>query len=80
MAGFAVRSSRAKLAASVHLYWVPLGAGDNTHCVRANGRMFEWMQATLERRSRCDLYHSALVVRVDDVDFAIEMGPAWGNG
>lgn len=66
-------------AASVHLYWVPLGAGDNTHCVRTNGRMFEWMQARLERRSRCDLYHSALAVRVDDVEYAIEMGPAWGN-
>ena len=65
--------------ASVHLYWVPLGAGDNTHCVRTNGRMFEWMQATIERRRRCDLYHSALAVRVDDVEFAIEMGPAWGN-
>jgi len=66
-------------AASVHLYWVPLGAGDNTHCVRTNGRIFEWMQATFERRSRCDLYHSALVVRIDDVEFAIEMGPSWGN-
>lgn len=66
-------------AASVHLYWVPLGAGDNTHCVRTNGRIFEWMQATLERRSRCDLYHSALAVRIDDNEFAIEMGPAWGN-
>ena len=66
-------------AASVHLYWVPLGAGDNTHCVRTNGRIFEWMQATLERRDRFDLYHSALAVKVDGVDFAIEMGPAWGN-
>lgn len=66
-------------AANVHLYWVPLGAGDNTHCVRTNGQIFEWMQATLESRSRCDLYHSALSVTVDDADFAIEMGPAWGN-
>ena len=66
-------------AASVHLYWVPLGAGGNTHCVRTNGRIFEWMQATFERRSRCDLYHSALAVRIDEAEFAIEMGPAWGN-
>lgn len=66
-------------AAKVHLYWVPLGTGDNTHCVRTNGRVFEWMQARLERRSRCDLYHSALAVRVDDIEYAIEMGPAWGN-
>jgi hypothetical protein len=28
-------------AASVDLYWLPLGAGDNTHCVRTNGRIFE---------------------------------------
>ena len=65
--------------AGVTLYWIPLGAGDNTHCVRTNGRIFEGMQATLERRGRCDLYHSALAVSVDDVEFAIEMGPAWGN-
>jgi hypothetical protein len=64
---------------SVHLYWVPLGAGDNTHCVRTNGLIFEWMRARLEHRSHCALYHSALTVRVDDVEFAIEMGPAWGN-
>jgi hypothetical protein len=22
-------------------YWLPLGAGDNTHCLRINGRIFE---------------------------------------
>ena len=31
--------------ASVDLYWLPLGAGDNTHCVRTNGRVFERLSA-----------------------------------
>jgi len=66
-------------AAQVHLYWMPLGAGDNTHCVRLNGRAFESAHALFERRARCDLYHSALAVRSEDATFTIEMGPAWGN-
>lgn len=65
--------------ASVTLYWLPLGTGDNTHCVRMNGRAFEFLQAAIQRRSRCDLYHSALAIRLDDAEFTIEMGPAWGN-
>jgi hypothetical protein len=66
-------------AASVFLYWLPLGAGDNTHCVRTNGKAFEFVQAAFERRARCDLYHSALVVHLEDATFTVEMGPAWGN-
>lgn len=66
-------------AASVHLYWLPLGAGDNSHCVRMNGQAFESLQAAFERRARCDLYHSALAVRLEDAMFTIEKGPAWGN-
>jgi hypothetical protein len=31
--------------ASVDLYWLPLGAGDNTQCVRTNGRVFEAITA-----------------------------------
>ncbi len=27
--------------ARVELYWLPLGAGDTSGCVRANGRIFE---------------------------------------
>ena len=46
----------------VDLYWLPLGAGGNS--VRLNGRVFEAVAARLGRRPRCDLYHSALVVRV----------------
>jgi hypothetical protein len=60
--------------ASVDLYWLPLGAGG--HSVRLNGRIFEAVAARLERRAPCDLYHSALVVRVPAGRFVIEQGPA----
>lgn len=57
----------------VDLYWLPLGAGG--HSVRLNGRVFEAVAALLERRSRCDFYHSALVVRVPEGRFVIEQAP-----
>jgi len=63
--------------ASVDLYWLPLGAGDNTHCVRTNGRIFEAVTARYERRARCDLYHAALEVGLGDDRFVIEMAPVW---
>jgi hypothetical protein len=58
---------------SVDLYWLPLGAGG--HSVRLNGRVFEWIAARFERRDRCDLYHSALEVRVPEGRFVIELAP-----
>ena len=58
---------------SVDLYWLPLGAGG--HSVRLNGRVFEAVAARLARRTPCDLYHSALVVRVPDGRFVIEQAP-----
>jgi hypothetical protein len=67
----------AALEASVDLYWLPLGAGG--HSVRLNGRVFEAVAARLERRSTCDLYHSALVVQVPEGRFVIEQAPA-GRG
>jgi hypothetical protein len=60
---------------AIDLYWLPLGAGG--HSVRWNGRIFEWVVARLERRDRCDLYHSALEVRVPEGRFVIEQAPAW---
>jgi hypothetical protein len=57
----------------VDLYWLPLGAGG--HSVRLNGRVFEAVAARLERRSPCDLYHSALEVRVPEGRFVIEVAP-----
>jgi len=61
----------------VELYWLPLGAGG--HSVRLNGRIFEAVAAQLERRSPCDLYHSALVVRAPSGRFVIEQAPIRDN-
>ena len=47
--------------------------------MRLNGRVFEAVAARLERRSACDLYHSALVVRVPDGRFVIEQAPVRDN-
>lgn len=61
----------------VDLYWLPLGAGG--HSVRLNGQIFEFLAARLQRRPPCDLYHSALVVRVPEGRFVIESAPV-GRG
>jgi hypothetical protein len=65
--------------ASVDLYWLPLGAGDNTHCVRTNGRIFEWVAARHQHRPRCDMYHAALQVRIGAERYVIEMAPVWST-
>ena len=57
----------------VDLYWLPLGAGGRS--VRINGRVFEAVAARLDRRRPRDLYHSALVARVPEGSFVIEMAP-----
>ncbi len=63
----------------IDLYWLPLGAGG--HSVRLNGRVFEAVAARLGRRAPCDLYHSALEVRVPEGRFVIEQTPVPdGNG
>ena len=61
------------LEPAVDLYWLPLGAGG--HSVRFNGRVFEALAALHERRPACDLYHSALEVRLAEGRFVIEMTP-----
>ncbi len=66
-------------SASVDLYWLPLGAGDNTHCVRSNGRIFEWVAARHQHREPLDLYHAALAVRTVRGRFIIEMAPVWST-
>jgi hypothetical protein len=66
------------VSSGVDLYWLPLGAGG--HSVRFNGRVYEALIATIERRERCDLYHSALEVRAPDGRYVIEMTPAVGEG
>jgi hypothetical protein len=60
-------------SASVDLYWIPLGAG--AHVVRISGRLFERVSALVQRRPRCDLYHSALEVRVPEGRFVVEQAP-----
>ena len=60
--------------AAVDLFWIPLGAGG--HSVRFNGRVFEAVVAARQRRPRCDLYHSAIVVEVDGDPYAIEVAPS----
>jgi hypothetical protein len=62
---------------AIDLYWLPLGAGG--HSVRWNGRVFEWFAARLAHRDRCDLYHSALEVRIREGRFVIEQAPAWSE-
>jgi hypothetical protein len=57
----------------VDLFWLPLGAGGRS--VRLNGRVFEAVASRLQHRPVCDLYHSALEVRVPEGRFVIEMAP-----
>ncbi len=61
--------------ASVDLYWLPLGAGG--HVVRWNGRAYEAVAARREHRVPSDLYHCGLVLLLDGVTWAVEMGPVW---
>ena len=66
-------TGRGESVAGVDLYWLPLGAGG--HSVRLNGRVFEAVVSRLEHRPACDLYHSALEVRVPEGRFVIEQAP-----
>ena len=61
----------------VELYWIPVGAGAGGALVRWSGRGYEALAATVARRPRCDLYHSALIVSVDGTTTAVEMAPVW---
>src|SRR6185312_12309744 len=55
------------------LYWLPLGAGG--HSVRVNGLVFEAIAARVAHRPRRALYHSALIARLPEGDYVIEMTP-----
>jgi hypothetical protein len=57
----------------VELYWLPLGAGG--HSVRLNGRVYERLDAWLERREALALYHAALRVELPEGSFVIEQAP-----
>jgi hypothetical protein len=62
----------------VDLFWLPLGAG-TVATVRWSGRLYEAVAARRDHRAACDLYHSALEVRIGERRFVIEMAPVWGN-
>ena len=59
--------------ARVDLYWIPLGAG--ARVVRASGRIYEALAATVQHRSPSPLFHSALVVETAGVRTVVEMAP-----
>ena len=57
----------------IDLFWIPLGA--DAHVVRVSGRLYEAVVASIRRRPRADLYHSALEVRVPEARYVIEQAP-----
>jgi hypothetical protein len=59
----------------IDLYWLPLGAGG--HFVRWNGRVYEAIAARRSHRPPAPLYHSAMQIRLDDIVYAVEVGPVW---
>jgi hypothetical protein len=63
-------SPPASAVTRIDLFWLPLGAGG--WFVRRNGRLYEAVHAILERRTRFDLYHSALEVQVAGTRYVIE--------
>lgn len=66
--------------AEVRLVWIPLGAGVGGGLVRLSGRAFEALAAARERRERCALFHSALLVSSGGRRFTVEMAPEWSGG
>jgi len=59
----------------VDLFWLPLGSGG--HFVRWNGRVYEWLLAHREHRPPANLCHTGLTLSLDDIVYAVEMGPVW---
>jgi hypothetical protein len=58
---------------TVDLYWLPLGAGG--HSVRFNGVVYEAIGSMIQRRPRCDVYHTALEIRMPSGLYSVEMTP-----
>ena len=72
-AGGPAGDAAGQATAAVDLYWLPLGAGG--HFVRLNGRVYEALAARIQRRPRCDLYHSALQIELPEATHVIEQTP-----
>jgi hypothetical protein len=62
---------------AIDLYWIPLGAG--AHVVRVSGKVYEALTASIGRRPRCALYHTALEVGAPEGRFVIESAPIRDN-
>jgi len=58
---------------SLDLFWIPLGAG--AHAARFSGAIYEAAAAAIQRRDRCQLFHSALEVGVPEGRYVIEQTP-----
>ena len=58
---------------ALDLYWIPLGAGGRS--VRLNGIVYETLTASIQRRPRYDIYHSALELGMPDGPYTVEMTP-----
>lgn len=69
----ASHTAAAGSSASIDILWIPLGAG--AHVVRTSGKAFEAVSASLRRRPRCDLFHSALEVHAPEGRYVIEQTP-----
>lgn len=67
-------TSPAGTAASLDLYWIPLGAGGPA-IVRASGRLYEAGHALLRGHPRHDLYHVALIATTADEPTVVEVAP-----
>ncbi len=63
--------------ARLDLVWLPLGAG--RHCVRLNGKVYERVLATAQRRTACELFHAALLVHLDGTTTVVEVAPVWDS-
>ena len=45
--------------------------------MRSNGRIYEWLSARRHHQPASDLYHTGLLLSLDDTSYAVEMGPVW---
>ena len=62
-------------SAWVDLFWLPLGAGG--WFVRSNGQVYEWLSAHRQHRPALALFHTGLLLRLDETSYAVEVGPVW---
>jgi hypothetical protein len=59
---------------AIEVAWIPLGAGQVV--VKLSGRLYEATLATIQRRPRLALYHSAIVVTGPSQRWVVEVAPS----